>query len=201
MTTPSDADNAAAGRPATDHRSAETRRIEEVIAPLLDDEESSARSAAAEYLADRAERFRILGVEVRVDKPDDPQRVPQRQVRVLVIDYSNRITRDVMVDPAGVVVEARNLGGYQPVFLAEEVEEARAVAEADERVARAASLPGLFVSTFAAERPAGETGRAIGLRYATVDDGAARVLAHVTVNLCDGEITGLEEGDNHGGIR
>lgn len=72
---------------------------------------------------------RILGAELRIDKPPDPRKAPVRMIGVIVVDYGNRRNYEVLVGAGGKVAKVVDLGGAQPVFTSEEIEEAREIGE------------------------------------------------------------------------
>jgi hypothetical protein len=183
-----------------DLRSAETRQLEAVLAPLGEEEQQQAIQAAKARIDRETDRYRILGAEVMVEKPTDPDLAPERLIEVLAADYANRRGLRVLVRPTG--AEEIEVLVYEPVFHPDEIAEARQIAERDERLAELARREEHFVTPFS---PASVVGaRVIGLRYLLAEgDGAARLVASVAVNLPAGEVIRLDlhepEQDEGGG--
>lgn len=167
--------------------SAATKALLKVIKPLTAKEERSATAAAVKYLAaDLSERFQVFPAEIRIEKPSRPNTAPKRKIAVLILDYENRHTTEVLVNTQGKVGEKTDLTGFQPVFLAKEILEARKIAEEDERVARAIRVRGVFASAFGPHSYGKPGARLIGLRYATVDRKQnVRLLGEAVVDLSE----------------
>jgi hypothetical protein len=161
-----------------------TRRLAKVVLPLRQKEQLEAIKAAKAHIAkDLSDHYRVLGAELRIDKPPDPKDTPLRMIGVMIIDYGNRRNYEVLVTGSGKVVRVVDLRGAQPPYTREEIEEARKIGEQDPRVARVAKRKGSFVSEFAPERAA-DNARRIGLRYAVVEKGrASGVVARGVVDL------------------
>ncbi len=174
--------------------SKQTRGLASVVAPLKTRESQAAVKAAQAHVAkELSDHFRILGAELRIDKPPDPAKKPRRIVSVLVADYGSRRNLEVLVDTRGGVVQVNDLRGPQPAYSAEEIAEARQIAEQDSRVRALARTKGLFVSDFGPERAA-DNARRVGLRYAVVDKGGkGRLLAHAVVDLSAGKLTDFDQ--------
>jgi hypothetical protein len=170
-----------------------TRELASVIAPLRAKEERAAIDAAKAHVAkDLSDHYRILGAELRIDKPSAGGKV-QRTLGVLILDYGNRRNLEVLLDTTGKVVRTVDLRGAQPAYSREEIEEAREIAEQDSRLARFAKMKGSFVSEFGPERTA-DNSRRIGLRYARVDKvRVSGVLAHAVVDLSVRKLVHFEE--------
>jgi hypothetical protein len=172
--------------------SALTKGLGSAILPLKTKEERSAIEVAKAHVAgDLSDRYRVLGGELRIEKPSEGSKV-ERIVGVLILDHGNRRNLEVLVDSKGKVVRVDRLS-VQPAFTAEEITEARAIAEQDGRVARLAKMKRSFVSEFGPERTP-DNARRIGLRYAVVEKGgAARVLGHAIVDMSTGKLAQFEE--------
>jgi hypothetical protein len=172
--------------------SAFTRELASAIVPLKATEERAAiKAAQAHVVAELSDHYRILGGELRIEKPSAGGKV-ERRVGVVILDYGNRRTLDVLVDPKGNVVRVDRPSG-QPAFTAEEITEARGIAEQDGRVARLAKTKRSFVSEFGPERTS-DNARRIGLRYAVVEKGgAARVLGRAIVDMSTRQLVQFEE--------
>jgi hypothetical protein len=171
-----------------------TRNLAKVILPLKPKEERAAIAAAKVRVASElSDHYRILGAELRIDKPSDPTKTPPRMIGVLIVDYGNRRNFEVLVDGKSKVVRVVDLHGAQPSYTREEIEEARAIAEQDNRVGRFVKLKGLFVSEFGPARTADHS-RLIGLRYARVLKGRlSSVLARAVVDLSGRKLVDFEE--------
>lgn len=172
------------------------------LAPLSKAEERRAIKAAMEYFLSHRDyaddRFRVLGAELTIDKPRRRGAPPQRLVEVIIADYSARRNLGFVVNTDGKVLRGEPLA-YQPAFHADEMREARAIAEQDERVARIAKLKSVFVSAYSPEAKVKEGTRLVGLRYVpSVGKQAFVPLASVAVNLNERRIvfTQPEQGHN-----
>src|SRR5579864_3734938 len=109
-----------------------TRKLARVIVPLKTKEEQAAIKAAKAHLAaELSDHYRILGGDLRINKPSDPAKIPQRMIGVLVLDYGHRRNLEVIVDAKGKVVQVIDLHDAQPAFTEDEIEEARRIAEQD----------------------------------------------------------------------
>ena len=181
--------------------SEQTKRLKDLIKPLASREERAAIDAATDHLrGELSDRYRFFPADVRVEKPRRSGAAVERAVALLLVDYEGRRTVEVLVNGKGQVSRVTDLTGFQPGFLSEEVKEARALAERDERVARARKVRGAFVSAFGPE-PSREAGaRLVGLRYAVVDaKGRGRLLGEAVVDLSAQrlarfDVLGEEEG-------
>jgi hypothetical protein len=171
-----------------------TKALAKAILPLSRKEELAAINAANDHVAkDLSDHYRILGAELRIDKPSDPRKVPPRMVGVLIVDYGQRRNFEVLVDAKGKAIRVVDLHGAQPAYTNEEIEEARGIAEQDSRIGRLAKIKGSFVSEFGPERT-GDNARRIGLRYGRADKGrAGRLLAHAIVDLSARKLVHFEE--------
>ena len=115
-----------------------TRDHASVILLLEPKEERAAIEAAKVRVAkELSDHYRILGAELRIEKPSDPANAPPRIVGVLIVDYGNRRNFEVLVDGSGKVVRVIDLRGAQPAYTSEEIEEARGIAKQDSRAAAA----------------------------------------------------------------
>lgn len=175
--------------------SAATKALLKVIKPLTAKEESNAAAAAVKHLgAELSQRYQVFPAEIRIEKPSGPKSVPKRTVAVLILDYEHRHTTEVLVDAQGKLVRKTDLTGFQPVFLAKEVQEARKIAEEDERVAGASRVEGAFASAFGPHSSGERGARLVGLRYATVDRKQnARLLGEAVVDLSERKLVHFED--------
>ena len=171
-----------------------TKALLKVIKPLTAKEERNAAAAAVKHLgAELSQRFQIFPAEVRIEKPSRPNS-PKRAIAVLILDYEKRHTTEVLVDTLGKLVQKTDLAGFQPVFLTSEIQEARKIAEEDERVAGAVQVRGAFASAFGPHSYDRPGARLIGLRYATVDRKQnVRLLGEAVVDLSEGELVHFED--------
>jgi hypothetical protein len=174
--------------------SAATKALLKVIRPLTAKEERNATAAAVKGLTgELSERYQVFPAELRIPKPSRPNSTPKRRIAVLILDYENRHTTEVLVDTSGKLTQKTDLTGFQPVFLAKEIQEARKIAEEDERVARAIRVSGSFASAFGPHSYGKPGARLIGLRYATVDrKHNARLLGEAIVDLSERKLVHFE---------
>jgi|SRR5215216_623530 len=175
-----------------------TRAYKRVLAPVGKAEERRALRAAVDWMTAQAGnardlRYRVLGAELRIEKPRRREEVPPRWIQVLIADYTNRRNLQVTLDSEGSVVEGGELGGLQPAFHADEVGEAREIAERDPRVKRWARTKGSFAGAFAPDADR-ENRRLVGLRYlAEEKEDQARPLGTVVVDLYGRELVDLTD--------
>jgi hypothetical protein len=179
-----------------------TKKLRPVIAPLKKKEERTAIEAATAYLSkELSDHYRILGAELRIDKPPDAGKIPDRMIGVVLADYGKRRNLEVLVDARGKVAKVIDLKGAQPAYNSEEIADARAIAEQDSRVAYHAGEKGSFTSEFGPER-AGDNARRIGLRYAVAEKG--RIVggpAHAIVDLSARKLVHFDEPSAESGSR
>jgi hypothetical protein len=178
--------------------SPESKRIKTIARPLTKAEERRAITAAVTAFGrtargDGNRRFRVLWAELRVDKRARPKLLPPRRIAVVIVDYGGLRSLEFLVDNGGRVVGERTLS-LSPPFAADEVKEARAIAEHDPRVARliqtGASFDGVFTPGGQGERRP----RLVGLRYAVSKRGRAFDLrAAVVVDLSAQAIASFED--------
>ena len=166
-----------------------------VIKPLTAKEERTAAAAAVKHLAEElSERYQVFPAELRIPKPSKPNSALKRMIAVLILDYEKRRTVEVVLDPMGRLVQKTDLTGFQPVFLASEIQEVRKIAEEDERVARATRVSGSFASAFGPHDYGKPGARLIGLRYATVDRKQnVRLLAEAVVDLSERKLVHFDD--------
>jgi hypothetical protein len=178
-------------------QSGETARLQPIIGPLSDQEQLAAHEAVRRHLAQRSTRYRIVGPELLIDKPPSRGASSTRQIRALVIDYDNMANLQIVMQPGGDIVDAKRLD-WQPPFTAEEIDEARQIAESDERVARVARQEGVSVITFgppaSATSAAGTMPRLIGLRYIMTVEARTR-LVQAVVNLSTRTLGEVQESE------
>jgi hypothetical protein len=174
--------------------SAATKALLKVITPLTAREERNATAAAVKHLAgELSQRYQVFPTELRIDKPSKPNSAPKRAIAVLVFDYEKSHTTEVLVDTLGKLVGKTDLTGFQPAFLPGELQEARQIAEKDERVARAAHVRGAFASAFGPHSHGKRGARMVGLRYATVDRKQnVRLLGEAVVDLSERKLVHFE---------
>jgi hypothetical protein len=178
-----------------------TKALRPVIGPLKQTEDRAAVQAAKAHLAkELSDRYRIVGVGLRIDKPSRGK-VPDRRIGVVVVDYGNRRNVEVFVDTRGKVVDVVDLMGAQPPSTGEEIKEARAIAEQDSRVARHAKRKNVFVSEFAPPSTT-DHARRLGLRYAVLEKGRLTgAVAHAIVDLSVREVIHFDEIPSDSGSR
>jgi hypothetical protein len=175
-----------------------TRRLHKVIAPLSKAEEHRiVKSVTAHmiknYGGGTEARFRLLGIELSIDKPPKRESIPQRLVRVLVADYRNKQNLEFILDTIGKIIKAEKYVGLQPVFHEDEIKEARTIAKRDSRLAHIAKRRGFFVSDFAPETIPENSFRIVGLSYVLkAKDNSFQQLARVLVDLSEQKVVSLE---------
>jgi hypothetical protein len=174
----------------------DTRRMRRIIAPLSARQAHAAGKTVVERLisgrADHARPPRVLGVELRVDKPARQGDLPQRRIRVVVADYASGRVVDVTVDERYRMVEETHYRGVQPAFVSDEVDEARELVEADPRVAQATARQRFFIESFSPPTTHQRGSRTIGLRYvATRARRGADILAEAVVDLDHRTVTAV----------
>ena len=170
--------------------SAATISLLKVIKPLTAKEEHTAVAAAVKYLGQElSQRYQVFPAELRIEKPPKPRAVPKRTIAVLIFDYDNRRTTEVLLSALGKPLRRTDLTGFQPAFLANEISQAREIAERDERVAQAIRTRGVFASAFGPDRNVELGARIVGLRYAAVDSRhTLRLLGEAIVDLSKQEL-------------
>jgi hypothetical protein len=171
-------------------RSALTRRHAHLLAPLNKKEERIATRSAEEHLGSisphgQERRFRVLGADLRIEKAERPSEPPLRFTRVVIVDYSQKQNLSVLIDRKGKVARVEKMRG-QPVFHEDEVQEAREIAERDDRLAQVRKLRGLFVSTYAPPTSFATDARIVGLHYVVSrSQRQHEMLASVAVDLSE----------------
>lgn len=175
-----------------------TRRMQKIIVPLSKTEERRAIKAVVTYMTKQYQsgiqpHFRILTLEIIIEKPPMPDSIPKRAIRVLVVDYGNKHNMDFVLDSAGKIINVGEYRGLQPAFHDEEIKEARYIAQKDNRVARLAKMRGLLVNEFAPEAISETNSRLVGLHYALAKKNIGlKLLARVIVDLSENRIISVE---------
>jgi Cu2+-containing amine oxidase len=172
-----------------------TKALLKVISPLTAKEERNATAAAVKHLAgELSERYQVFPAELRIEKPSRSNTAPKRAIAVLIFDYEKRYTTDVLMDTLGKMIQKTDLTGFQPAFLSKELQEARQIAEKDERVARAIRVRGAFASAFGPHSHGKPGARLVGLRYATVDRKQnVHLLGEAVVDLSEQKLVNFED--------
>src|SRR3977135_1601791 len=97
-----------------------TRKLVKAIGPLTAKEERVAiKTATAHVAKDLSDHHRILGVELRIEKPADGGKV-ERKLGVLILDYGSRRNFEVLLNATGNVIGVADLGSRQPAYTREE---------------------------------------------------------------------------------
>jgi hypothetical protein len=169
-----------------------SREVEPVIPPLDEAEQRAAIDLAISefervWEPPAGARFRVLGAELTLQKPA-PGEPPRRMIDVLIADYDGRRTVRVLIDANGSVAESRPLE-YEPAFHPDEIVEARAIAERDERLAR--FTRDAYVRAFVPPGSPERRGRIIGLRYIRRAT-SQRQAAFAVVDLAGCELVSVE---------
>ncbi|GAC1615142.1 MAG: hypothetical protein NVS4B5_04520 [Vulcanimicrobiaceae bacterium] len=174
--------------------SAATRELEPIIVAPSDEERRRAVDSAVAYLKqDLSDRYRVLGIELRIDKPSKIDGQPARLLGVFIVDYTKRRTLEALVDAHGKIVSVNDLHGFRISYTSEELEEARAIAAQDRRVAHLAGRRDVFASEYGPESDP-KNARLVGLRYATLrGDRPGPVIAHAVVDLSTREVRSFED--------
>lgn len=175
-----------------------TREFQDLLAPLEAEEERRAIAAALMSAGANREAVVIRGAELAIEKAARRGERPHRRVRVLLTAPTECVTREVIVDADGNVVSNRDLGPRNLPFLAEEVEQARAIAQRDEQVAKVlARYDRVGVGTFAPTLPAGGRDRLVGLHFLDVaNPDIPRPVTTAVVNLATGQL--VHDRHHHG---
>ena len=177
-------------------KSEATRRLGRVIAPLSSAEGRRATEAVVAYIIDQAgaeTRFQIVGVELRIDKPANPEELPIRLIRVLAVEYERRRNLDFTVTTRGRIVQVAEDPIIQPTFHNDEIQEAREIAERNQQVARVVRVEGAFASPFVPVRDAEQRNRLIGLHYAAIRRNLpAQFLGSAVVDLSERRFVSFE---------
>ena len=178
--------------------SAITKRARDIVAPLGDEEEQRAvETALAHFSADRA-ALRVYGAELAIEKRRG--KVPERRVRVLVALRGSSLVHEVLIDASGDIAAVEERPSLNLPYLADEVEEATAIAARDERVADLLGDRVVGVGTFAPKNDE-RSHRLVGLHYLdTEDPHAPRPLATVVVDLAADEALSVRD-DSAGSAR
>ena len=104
-----------------------TRKLVPVIGPSKAEEDQAAIKAAKAHIAkDLSDHYRILGPELRIDKPPDGGKV-ERMLGVLILDYGNRRNFEVLVNATGKVVRIVDFGSVQPPYTSKEIKAANGI--------------------------------------------------------------------------
>lgn len=180
-----------------------TASLKRVLAPLGTREERAAIRSAVEYFRNTQHgsgelRYRVLGAELRIEKPRLRESVPPRLVDVLIVDYGGKQTLRLTVDRTKKIVQSEALT-FHPAFHPDELKEARAIAERAETFPRTARGRRVFVMTFVPDGPSGH--RRVGLHYLLRgDDAMPTPLAIAIVDLSQASLVSVEEV-SHGRVR
>jgi hypothetical protein len=173
----------------TTEMSSLTEKMREVLAPLGAEEERRAIEAALEARGKARENLLVRGAELVVDKPGGRGERPLRRVRVLLSARAESVVREILVEGNGKVVSDRELGPRNLPYLEAEVDEARAVAERDEHVARRLTGYQVGVGTFAPMLQAAGRHRLVGLHFLDVSNpDIPQPLTSVVVDLATGQL-------------
>jgi Cu2+-containing amine oxidase len=175
-----------------------TRQMRKVIAPLSKAEErrilkSVTTHMTKNYGGGTKARFRVLDMELSINKPAKRESIPQRLIRVLVADYRNKQNLEFVLDARGKIIKADKYVGLQPAFHKDEIREARTIVNRDSSLAHVAKRRGVFVSDFAPETSPENGSRIVGLSYVLkAKDNIFQQLARVLVDLSEQKILSLE---------
>jgi hypothetical protein len=167
--------------------------LRDAIRPITDTEERAAADAAVKFLGrELSQRYRVYGVELRIPKTGDSA-APPRYFAVVIGDYDNRRTFEVVVDAAGTLVAKTDLTGFQPPIVSAEITDARKIAETQPIIAALAKTEGGFVEAFGPHAESALERRLVGLRYGAVRRTGPHALAEVEVDLARQRLIRFEE--------
>jgi hypothetical protein len=176
-----------------------TRSIRKVIAPLSKAEEhriiqSVTTHMTKNYGGEGAARFRVLEIQLSIDKPPNPKSIPQRLTQVLVADYRNKQNLEFVLDTHGKIIRLEEYRGLQPAFHKDEIKEARTIAKRDGRLDHVTKRRGVFISDFASETVQENSFRIVGLSYylSKAKENVFQQLARVLVDLSEQKVVSLE---------
>jgi hypothetical protein len=176
-----------------------TKSIRKVIAPLSKAEEHRIIKSVTTHMIKNyggeatTARFRVLEIELSIDKPSNPKSIPQRLIRVLVADYRNKQNLEFVLDSQAKIIRLEEYRGLQPAFHKDEIKEARTIAKRHGRLAHVTKRRGVFISDFAPETAQENSFRIVGLRYVLkAKDNVFQQLARVLVDLSEQKVVFLE---------
>lgn len=175
-----------------------TRQIRKVIAPLSKAEEHRIIKSVATYMTKNygggtKARFRVLEMELSINKPPKRESLPQRLIRVLVTDYRNKQNLEFVLDSRGKIIRLEEYRSLQPAFHKDEIREAQTIAKRDSRLAHVTKRRGVFISDFAPETSPENGFRIVGLSYVLkAKDNVFQQLARVLVDLSEQKVVFLE---------
>lgn len=138
-----------------------------VLAPLEDEEAARAVSLALQSLAEVGRdpsRLRRYPPQLRIEKPTERDGTPRRFVRVQIGDRDKHLVYDISVDTDGRIAESAAVEGVYPPVTADELGEARRVAESDPRVRKLIGDESVQVHVFAPEHGPSRN-RRVGIVY------------------------------------
>jgi hypothetical protein len=119
-------------------------------------------------------------------------------VRVLLSARAESVVREVLVDVDGKVASNRELGSRNLPYLQAEVDQARAMAEKNEHVARHLAGFKVGVGTFAPILQGSERHRLVGLHFLDVSNAnLPRPLTSVVVDLATGQLVDDSQHGHH----
>jgi hypothetical protein len=167
-----------------------TREFQDLLAPLDAEEERRAIAAALAARKARPEAMVIRGAELAIEKAAGRGERPHRRVRVLLTAPLECVAHEVIVDADGNVVSDRELGPRNLPFLASEIEQARAIAERDEQVAKLlGGCHTVGIGTFAPMLSAAGRDRLVGLHFLDITNpDIPRPVTTAVVNLATGQL-------------
>lgn len=172
-----------------------TRRMQKVIAPLSRGEEKRAVKLVSAQLAEQyppgtKSDYRVFPPIVAIEKPENRETIPERLIRVFVVDYAHKRNLEFILDADLRVVRTEDYRGIQPALLTEELEEADRIARRDRELRRLLKQRGIFLSEFAPEPEPQDGSRMAGLRYVLKKkSGEFEMVARVVVNLSERRVT------------
>ncbi|RDJ93335.1 hypothetical protein B4Q13_22595, partial [Lacticaseibacillus rhamnosus] len=84
-------------------------RIGDFVGVVAEREEAAIKAAENHLAGELSDRYRVLGADLRIDKPSDLKKSPLRMVGVVIVDYSKRRNYEVLVAASGKAVRVVDL--------------------------------------------------------------------------------------------
>ena len=164
-----------------------TARWRHLLAPLSRAEERRCVDTALAHLKETTgtlTNYLSLGAELLIEKAPKRDGAPRRCVRVIVADYGNCRTWNVVLNASGDVEKAARCN-FQPAFHPEEIKRADAIARKDRRVAGCVARRNIAVEALSPEEHTHANGRLIELRYVYAPGGRGKeIVGNAVIDLC-----------------
>jgi hypothetical protein len=164
-----------------------TARWRYLLTPLSRAEERRCVGAALAHLKQTAGAltdYLTLGTELLIEKAPKRDGMPRRCVRVIVADYGNCRTWNVVLNASGDVEKAAECD-FQPAFHPEEIKRADAIGRKDRRIAECVARRNIAVEALSPAEHTHGNGRLIGLRYVHAPGGRGKeIVGEAVIDLC-----------------